>query len=53
MSHTMIQAVRTMYINDQEIGEMGLNAYLAGYYGGKVSISAIEKIIESDGYLLE
>ncbi|API91811.1 D-aminopeptidase [Virgibacillus pantothenticus] len=33
MSHTMIQAVRTMYINDQEIGEMGLNAYLAGYYG--------------------
>ncbi|RFA36703.1 aminopeptidase [Virgibacillus dokdonensis] len=33
MSHTMIHAVRTMYINDHEIGEMGLNAYLAGFYG--------------------
>lgn len=33
MSHTMIFGVRTMFINDHEIGEMGFNAYLAGYYG--------------------
>ena len=33
MSHTMIFGVRTMYINDHEIGEMGFNAYVAGYYG--------------------
>ncbi|MGX4670749.1 M55 family metallopeptidase [Cerasibacillus sp. JNUCC 74] len=32
MSHTMIHAVRTMYLNDHEIGEMGFNAYLAGFY---------------------
>ncbi len=32
MSHAMIHAVRNFYINDHVIGEMGLNAYLAGYY---------------------
>lgn len=32
MSHAMIHAVRNFYINDHPIGEMGLNAYLAGYY---------------------
>lgn len=29
----MIHAVRNFYINDHCIGEMGMNAYLAGYYG--------------------
>ncbi|MBP2076206.1 M55 family metallopeptidase [Oceanobacillus polygoni] len=33
LSHSMIHAVRQIYINDHEIGEMGLNAYVAGYYG--------------------
>src|SRR5690625_2443029 len=33
MSHSMIKAVRNMFINDHAIGEMGLNAYVAGYYG--------------------
>ncbi|TSB45459.1 M55 family metallopeptidase [Alkalicoccobacillus porphyridii] len=33
MSHTMIFGVRTMFINDHEIGEMGFNAYVAGHYG--------------------
>lgn len=33
MSHSMIHAVRNFYINDHCIGEMGMNAYLAGYYG--------------------
>ena len=33
MSHSMIFGVRNMYINDVAIGEMGLNAYVAGYYG--------------------
>jgi D-amino peptidase len=32
MSHAMIHAVRNFFINDHVIGEMGLNAYLAGYY---------------------
>lgn len=32
MSHTMIFGVRSMWLNGHEIGEMGLNAYLAGYY---------------------
>ncbi|MBO1004656.1 M55 family metallopeptidase [Pseudogracilibacillus auburnensis] len=33
MSHSMIHAVRNFYINDQPIGEMGFNAYVAGYFG--------------------
>ncbi|MFO1446457.1 M55 family metallopeptidase [Bacillus sp. Bva_UNVM-123] len=33
MSHSMIFGVRNMYVNDVAVGEMGLNAYVAGYYG--------------------
>lgn len=33
MSHSMIHAVRNLYIDDHQIGEMGLNAYVAGYFG--------------------
>ena len=33
LSHSMIHAVRNIFINDHAIGEMGLNAYVAGYYG--------------------
>ncbi|WP_284138954.1 MULTISPECIES: M55 family metallopeptidase [unclassified Virgibacillus] len=32
MSHSMIHAVRNFYINDQPVGELGLNAYVAGYF---------------------
>ncbi|MFK9093911.1 M55 family metallopeptidase [Bacillus salipaludis] len=32
MSHSMIFGVRNMYINDVAVGELGLNAYVAGYY---------------------
>lgn len=32
MSHTMIFGVRSMWLDEHEIGEMGFNAYLAGYY---------------------
>jgi D-amino peptidase len=32
MSHSMIFAVRNMYINDVAVGELGFNAYVAGYY---------------------
>src|SRR5699024_11709168 len=33
MSHSMIQPVRNIFVNEHAIGEMGLNAYVAGYYG--------------------
>ncbi|MFS0654427.1 M55 family metallopeptidase [Bacillus sp. 179-C3.3 HS] len=33
MSHSMIFGVRQFYINDHPIGEMGFNAYVAGYFG--------------------
>lgn len=33
MSHSMIHAIRNFYLNDHCIGEMGMNAYLAGYFG--------------------
>src|SRR5690625_692144 len=33
MSHSMIFGVRNIFINDVSIGEIGFNAYVAGYYG--------------------
>jgi D-amino peptidase len=32
MSHSMIFGVRNMYINDVTVGELGFNAYVAGYF---------------------
>ncbi|MFS0782601.1 M55 family metallopeptidase [Bacillus sp. 1P06AnD] len=40
MSHTMVFAVKKMYINEIEVGELGLNAYVAGYYGVPVIMVA-------------
>lgn len=40
MSHSMIFGVRNMYINDVAIGEMGLNAYVSGFYGVPVLMVA-------------
>jgi D-amino peptidase len=40
MSHTMIFGVRNIYINDVLIGELGFNAYVAGYYGVPVLMVA-------------
>lgn len=31
MAHSMVFAVRSMWIDDVEIGELGFNAYVAGY----------------------
>ncbi|AIM17834.1 D-aminopeptidase [Bacillus sp. X1(2014)] len=40
MTHSMIFGVRNMCINDVPIGELGLNAYVAGYYGVPVIMVA-------------
>jgi len=40
LSHTMIFGVRNMYINDRAIGELGFNAYVAGYFGVPVLLVA-------------
>ncbi|MCL6456433.1 MAG: M55 family metallopeptidase [Gorillibacterium sp.] len=40
LSHNMIFAVRNMYINDQVVGELGFNAYVAGFYGVPVLLVA-------------
>lgn len=40
MSHAMIFGVRSMWINDVEVGELGLNAYVAGFYGVPVLLVA-------------
>ncbi len=40
MSHSMVHAVRNFYIDDHCIGEMGMNAYLAGYYDVPVLLAA-------------
>ncbi len=32
MSHSMTFGVRNFYVNDTAVGELGLNAYVAGYY---------------------
>ncbi|MCZ8512667.1 M55 family metallopeptidase [Paenibacillus filicis] len=40
LGHTMIFAVRDMYIYDTAIGELGFNAYVAGHYGVPVLLVA-------------
>ena len=40
MSHSMTFGVRHMYINDVTVGELGFNAYVAGYYGVPVLLVA-------------
>ncbi|MGG3912806.1 M55 family metallopeptidase [Rossellomorea vietnamensis] len=40
MSHSMIFGVRNMYINDVVVGELGFNAYVAGYYGVPILLVA-------------
>ncbi|WP_374723156.1 M55 family metallopeptidase [Peribacillus tepidiphilus] len=40
MSHSMIFGVRNFYINDVVVGELGFNAYVAGYYGVPVIMVA-------------
>lgn len=40
MSHSMIFGVRNFYINDVAVGELGFNAYVAGYYGVPVIMVA-------------
>ncbi|MGE7839002.1 M55 family metallopeptidase [Viridibacillus arvi] len=33
MSHSMTFSIRTIFIDDVEIGEIGFNSYVAGYFG--------------------
>ncbi|WP_077623435.1 M55 family metallopeptidase [Sediminibacillus massiliensis] len=40
MSHSMIFGVRNFYIDDKPVGELGLNAYVAGHYGVPVLMVA-------------
>ena len=40
MSHSMIFGVRNFFINDVAVGELGLNAYVAGYFGVPVLMVA-------------
>lgn len=40
MSHAMVFAVRSMWINETEIGELGFNAYVAGHFGVPVLLVA-------------
>ncbi|GGH73754.1 D-amino peptidase [Pullulanibacillus pueri] len=40
LSHTMTFGARRMFINDLEVGELGFNAYVAGYYGVPVLMVA-------------
>ncbi|WP_041086702.1 M55 family metallopeptidase [Jeotgalibacillus soli] len=40
MAHSMTWGARNMYINDVPIGELGFNAYVAGFYGVPVVLVA-------------
>lgn len=40
LSHSMFLNVRHFYINDQPVGELGLNAYVAGHYGVPILLVA-------------
>jgi D-amino peptidase len=53
MSHSMIFGVRNMYINDVTVGELGFNAYVAGYYGVPVLMVAgdDQAALEAEGLI--
>lgn len=40
MSHSMTFAVKNFYIDDRTVGELGMNAYVAGYFGVPVWLVA-------------
>ena len=40
MSHTMTLNIRNVYINDVAVGEIGMNAYMAGFHGVPVIMLA-------------
>lgn len=40
MSHTITLFIRNIYVDDVLVGEIGLNAYVAGYYGVPVMMIA-------------
>src|SRR5690625_869349 len=40
MSHTITLFIRNIYVDDVLVGEIGLNAYVAGYYGVPVMLIA-------------
>lgn len=40
MSHAMVHAIRNFSLNGERMGEMGMNAYLAGHYGVPVLLVA-------------
>lgn len=40
MSHTMTLFIRNVYINDRVVGEIGMNAFKAGYHGVPVILLA-------------
>lgn len=40
MSHTMTLYIRNIFLNDVQIGEIGMNAYMAGYYNVPVIMLA-------------
>lgn len=40
LSHSMVHAVRNFYLNDEAIGELGFNAYVAGHFGVPVLMVA-------------
>ncbi|OXS56761.1 D-amino peptidase [Bacillus sp. V-88] len=53
MSHSMIFGVRNMYINDVAVGELGFNAYVAGYYGVPVLLVAgdDQAVLEAEAFI--
>ncbi|PPA69831.1 M55 family metallopeptidase [Jeotgalibacillus proteolyticus] len=52
MSHAMTWGARNMYINDEPIGELGFNAYVAGFYGVPVVLVAGDDCVAKEADLL-
>ena len=48
LSHSMIHAVRNFYLNDEVIGEMGFNAYVAGHFGVPVLMVAGDDMVAKE-----
>ncbi|HET7579705.1 MAG TPA: M55 family metallopeptidase [Bacillales bacterium] len=52
LSHSMFLNVRHFYINDQIVGELGLNAYVAGHFGVPILLVAGDDETEKEAKAL-
>ena len=52
LAHTYSEGVGSLFINDQEVGELGANALLAGYFGVPVVMVSGDNLVAKEAHKL-